>query len=1198
MKKYLFGIFTVALVLVGSLFFTTQQLSAASTCRQISIGWRSTQLPPNTKPSFVVNGPDGLVLNPSDFTSGAGGFTLDTAPSGGLLPSGRYTFIGDPMVGTSQLKSINGVNGTTLGYGCENASMSFHLEYGVVPGSGSGPSLRVTPTTPQTIKVGEYVYYGAEYKPNGSNSWQDVSAFTGISSPQEINTNPNGIIMNQGRSHGTVTTEFHARAVGTAEIIATYGGLTSNATLTVLPGGATAPPSGGTCSGLVMKSNVPTTWTITGPNGVSVKNPAGTGASTGFTVTKSASGGALPSGNYTIQVEVNPSGGQNPTLQGLGPMNGGMGTYECVRGTWAHVTVTYGGGSNGNILTFQKTLLNMGTEVGGGAQGIVDGAFINNHFVFMGSGCSVNMNNQVAGMQSGGSGLWSISEDGSRIQERQRCLDGGAVSNKIYHHGINDGRMYADSSSGFVFTNSTWAAGISGCNGGWCAVNGDGATKTVYYTFEGDQVEIRSVSSDAEEGGLITGGGKISNGYGFDLQVTKLIDWNRIGSSPVWPVATFSGYVLGYPSPVSGPVTGKPVKVYKNENGRTTLVGDLPGDVRGMFGANYTFDFSKSPAQLVINQGTRLIWYRAGTSGLELVKEMKLSGDFTGSQSGLNKFAVWGDYIIWPFAGEHFSGGVIVGKASGTTYSKVESVILPDAGSPQTIIASPAGNVVITTLRALSSTDYALKTQAHLYKIGSGSIVPVGGTPIGGTGFNGLPPGTTEKELTTVTKSILQQMGIGNCPLPPTGATINTTGPAQLGAFLNCLLQTSLSGPYTSPPISSNTPTPLQRHPISALTPATPTQSSNNVSLTKTLLTQPGNGYFTNNEVPLVGARWIEGKFVVSSFCSGGNNSKGLWIFNESGTQTGARDVCKDAGEDTNGSTDHTWSVSPNVQPVGNGQFVKEMSPNNNRPPLLYKVSSGALVSKAWDARGASENGSDVTDNIAGIPGYAVVVENGTDNVLYGLPDWNVLQRVSKKFQPITGVGNYIVGTPTPGNRDLVLYKVTNNALQLVNKVDTSIRPVAAAVDPSSNGTRVGFLFINDGGTGKNHADIYTVGSTGLKFVKKVTLPSTTSVTSSGWQGAFAINGDYVAFSDCGLPALATPSGTGDNTSAAKCGLAVLKGTTRMTVQRIPNATANDGTEILPPAIRGIAFSPNGMILVTNYYGAYLYRIGGSVVGN
>jgi hypothetical protein len=576
----------------------------------------------------------------------------------------------------------------------------------------------------------------------------------------------------------------------------------------------------------------------------------------------------------------------------------------------------------------------------------------------------------------------------------------------------------------------------------------------------------------------------------------------------------------------------------------------------------------------------KVIRYRKSGTGIQKIDERSFSAPV-----GV-PYAILGDYVA-------FATGLNTAPRvwKGSQELVVENSPEGWQGFTSGVAFRKDGKLAVTT-----------GSRVLLYQIGGVSAPPISILPPTGvgSGFNGLPPETTEKELTTVTKSILQQMGIGNCPLPPSsGATINTTGPAQLGVFLNCLLQTSLSGPYTSPPISSNTPISFQRHPIPVLTPSTPTQSSNNVSLTKTLLTMPGfSATPGSSDAALVGARWVDGKFVLSSFCSATGNKKGLWIFSESGAQVAERNACLDAGEGPNGSLDHMWGVVPNVQPVGNGQFIKEMGSNNNRPPLLYKVSDGSLVSKAWNARGDSGNGTDVTSDIAGIPGYAVVVENGNDNVLYGLPNWNVLQRISRKFLPITGVGNYIVGTPTPGNSDLVLYKVTNNALQLVNKITTNIRPVAAAVDPSSNGTRVGFLFINDGGTGKNHADIYTVDSAGLKFVKKVALPSTATFTSTGWQNAFALTGEYIAFNDCGLSALPAPNGTGDNASAAKCGLAVLKGTTRMTVQRLPNSTTGDGKEILPPAVRGIAISPNGTILVTNYYGAYLYKIGGSAVAN
>lgn len=758
MKKYILGTLVLSIGISGLVWSTFSSVAAATTsCNAISVLYTPTELPPGAYPEFTITSPDGTTIADSRFFPGNG--AIFTANNGGSLPTGTYEINVDRTVGTSRLKSINYTNNVTrYTLGCpDRSSITYTLAY--TPSEGGEATFRINPA-PQTVQVGRQVFFGAEYSADGGEHWTDVSDSTGFSSPQDIRVNPNGFVDIAGRPHGGSLTEVVGKAVGTAEIIAMYGGLTRTVSLGVTSGSTTPPPTGGTCPGIIAVSNVPTTWTITGPNGVSVRDPNGTGPSTGFTVTKSSTGGTLPAGEYTIQVSPSLPNGQNPTLSGYGPMNGGIAPYGCVRGTWMHVTVTYGGGTATNgVLQFQKKLLDMGTVVSGAVQGIHQGAYINNHFVLRGAGCSVNMNDQVSSFQSGGGGLWSISDDGSSIQERQMCLDAGAASNIIYHHGANEGRMYANEGSDFLFTNSTWGACVSGMHDGWCDVNGPGATRSVYYGFSGNQVVRRSIYPISDDPEFLGSSIVVSGEYALDgVNVTRLLDWERVGSSGVTGSISFAGYVIGRPS---GSGLSTPYKVYKVENGDVTEVGALPGGIRS-YVTGYTFDFSKSPVQLVLFDSgeKRLVWFKADNSGLQVVKEADLSSDFTGTPGGLNSFAVWGDYVLWPFAGEAFSGGVVVGKINGTTIRKTESVVLPDAGRPSTIIASPSGNVVITTANALDSQSYDLRTQAYLYKIGTPNppVIPPGGGV--------LPTDLTFSAL--LAENILRVMGDGSCPTQPT----------------------------------------------------------------------------------------------------------------------------------------------------------------------------------------------------------------------------------------------------------------------------------------------------------------------------------------------------------------------------------------------------------------------------------------------
>lgn len=397
------------------------------------------------------------------------------------------------------------------------------------------------------------------------------------------------------------------------------------------------------------------------------------------------------------------------------------------------------------------------------------------------------------------------------------------------------------------------------------------------------------------------------------------------------------------------------------------------------------------------------------------------------------------------------------------------------------------------------------------------------------------------------------------------------------------------------------------------------TATTTTVRLSKTLLTMPGAGFFTNNDVPLLGARWFDGYFAVSSACSGKNNSKGLWVFMEEGSLVDSLNTCRDTGEGTGGSAAHVWTSVPNVQSVGGGQFIKEMGPNNNRPPLLYKISgkNARFVSKPWSSSFGGGDGEKTAEGIAAIPGYAALLElqvsggsNGSQtveskNVLYRLPSWNEVDDMNAAFIPLTGIGKYILGTPIPGNSGLVLYEVSDNKLKLVGTAGTSVRPVAVAVDPASlddnQGGRVGLLFSNVGSTPRNTVGIYSVGSEGLKLLRTVNLPDSTSYSNTN---SLAISGEYTAFLDCGLPPIPPlSSGASDNFNARTCGVGVLKGTERLSVERLPNATTigttggpneqNIPIEIYQPAPYALALSRDAKdLLAVTSYGAYLYDIG------
>jgi hypothetical protein len=465
------------------------------------------------------------------------------------------------------------------------------------------------------------------------------------------------------------------------------------------------------------------------------------------------------------------AGGRSPYYirpnGGDGQTNGtGQATFECVRGTRLEVIVTYGGGTNaGGILQFVRTPLDFSADYHTGT-GILDqkfagGAYVSDHFVFRGNSCGINMNDTVANGATGGAGLWSISEDGTQVQERQMCIDAGAASNNLFYHGHVAGKIYSDpNSSEFVFTNTSAAASLGG------GMVGPGAHKSVLYGFSGDQVVIRSTSPEdfsANTSIEVFSGGYVDRG----MEVVRASDWVEVGEVPDVPLnGSLEGYFVGR----TGGPSGRVYHQYKLENNNIIDVGTLPGNVRS-YGLGFQYDFSKSPVQLVIldsgaiatnnHVDPRLLWYKVGSSGFELVKEMELPSDF---EEGW-VFAVWGDYLFRGFSTN--GGGILIGEASGTTYTKIQTLVLPDGGTPLHIIASPSGYVAIATSQARNSSSTTqqnpggFRTQVHVYKIGGGTTPPPPDTTA--TTTPGIPLGSLTDMLSFASSYLqLLQATMGN----------------------------------------------------------------------------------------------------------------------------------------------------------------------------------------------------------------------------------------------------------------------------------------------------------------------------------------------------------------------------------------------------------------------------------------------------
>jgi hypothetical protein len=523
------------------------------------------------------------------------------------------------------------------------------------------------------------------------------------------------------------------------------------------------------CTGIEVKSNLPTTWTITGPGGVSVVNPSGPAASTGFATNKSSTGGIIPQGEYTIQVQPTVPGGRNPrfawNIGSDSEMIGGSATFTCL-GIWSHLTVNYRGVTeSGEVLQFQRTPLDFDNFIGSRDRGVLatqdigSGAVVGSHFVFRGDWCRGDMHSGL-----GGSGLWSVSEDGTKVQERQQCIDAGSETNNpaSISYNLNAG-MESNDNSDFLFTGSDIRK----------------ARRTVYYGFSGDEVVIKSRSPLSFHELFFTGYNgegtpSLANGYVVDSKdgsTFRLSDWENVGISPVKSFFSLGDYLIGR---ADARLVSSPLHVYKMQNGQVSDVGELPGNVRVTL-VGHTYDFSKSPTQLVIYDGglqasgqhtpPRLIWYKVGSSGLELVKEMSLSSDFSETNGYPGRFAVWGDYLIrYPILSDK---GTIIGKATGSTFTKVQTVLLPNGGNPSVILASSGGYVAIAaynaqgTPSAQNSTGW--RSQVHIYKFGGAStstpsVPPFPPAPSSSSTLSQIPGQTLTINTSVTPATILARM--------------------------------------------------------------------------------------------------------------------------------------------------------------------------------------------------------------------------------------------------------------------------------------------------------------------------------------------------------------------------------------------------------------------------------------------------------
>ncbi len=366
--------------------------------------------------------------------------------------------------------------------------------------------------------------------------------------------------------------------------------------------------------------------------------------------------------------------------------------------------------TSGGSLKYVKTLLNI-LNTYQYPQSITDAIVANNQFILGGKGCLMNMTNNGRG-----GGIWIVSEDGSKISERNSCLDAGMPSKLLgnsFHGQTVTGNLHVNwGGDGFIKENYSIYTE---------------ANHAVFYSGTG--VPISSSPLGLYNNYLkVLKNRVLATVEGTDQKLLSLPDWNVIGAGSF-----------------NGNIETATIGNFLVSNGTLFSVGDggdikevkklSSGTIQSGYSFHYTLDNSTSPAKLAIleapkpptylfnpgdgkytakyDNNRKIYVYKLFGTEVVLDKTINPSTDMIGGVTSIrNSFGVWGDYIV----SRNSNGGEIeLWKGD----LKIDTVKIPGVSfaTPYNIVISKGGYVAVT----IFGNDEG-KNAAYLFKIdGSGS---------------------------------------------------------------------------------------------------------------------------------------------------------------------------------------------------------------------------------------------------------------------------------------------------------------------------------------------------------------------------------------------------------------------------------------------------------------------------------------------
>ncbi len=281
-------------------------------------------------------------------------------------------------------------------------------------------------------------------------------------------------------------------------------------------------------------------------------------------------------------------------------------------------------------------------------------------------------------------------------------------------------------------------------------------------------------------------------------------------------------------------------------------------------------------------------------------------------------------------------------------------------------------------------------------------------------------------------------------------------------------------------------------------------------------------------------------QFIASGICHPGNGGQsryghrfGMYAISDAGQFIGTRDVCIDtstahAGDWCGATTQRCTNMATDLLPLSAGRFVRVMALwGGSRPTTVYTTTGTGMERYAQtplvDPDAVSPDDLSGPYSVATasnrLIGMAQPANSGPVNVMYSLPDLQLITSFPYEYRPIIGVGEYFVGFRNNGGSgasgwEYAVYRMPAIGTTKPARISTFTNKiiigsgVVDALDPN----RIGIV-LKDKTTGAQEFVIYTAGADGLVEESRRSLPARWMGTMSAPQDAMA--GPYLFYGRC-----------------------------------------------------------------------------------